>query len=157
MSSFQPPSLALDGTTFSIGVVAARYNPALVEVLLADVLAGLYAAGVKQKKITVVRVPGSHEVPFAAQALVAARRCDGVIALGVLLAGDTKHHEMVGQSVSHALQLVSLATRTPVINGVIVADTLAQARARCIGKAARGGEFARAALEMVALKRKLSS
>jgi 6,7-dimethyl-8-ribityllumazine synthase len=156
MSSFPPSTLALDGTAFAIGVVAARYNPALVEALLADVLAGLSAAGVKPKKITLERVPGSHETPFAAQAMLAARRCDCVIALGVLLAGDTKHHEMVGQSVSHALQAVSLAARTPVINGVIVANTLAQARARCVGKAARGGEFARAALEMAALKRRLS-
>ena len=85
-----------------------------------------------------------------------ARRPDAVIALGVLIGGDTSHHELVGQSVSHALQRVALDTSTPVINGVIVADTRAQAEARCIGKINRGAEFAAAALEMAALKRKLS-
>jgi 6,7-dimethyl-8-ribityllumazine synthase len=58
--------------------------------------------------------------------------------------------------VSHALQRVALDTRIPVINGVIVADTQAQAAARCTGKINRGAEFAAAALEIAALKRKLS-
>ena len=62
---------------------------------------------------------------------------------------------MVGQSVSHALQRVALDTRTPVINGVIVTDTRAQAKARCQGRINRGAEFAAAALAMAAQKRKL--
>ena len=60
---------------------------------------------------------------------------------------------MVGQSVSHALQRVALDTDIPVINGVIVTANRAQARARCTGRHDRGTEFARAALEMAALKR----
>ena len=114
------------------------------------------AAGVKEKAIATVRVPGSHEVPWAAAALAARGKHDCVIALGVLIAGDTNHHEMVGDSVSHALQRVALDTRVPAINGVIVANTPAQARARCTGKINRGEEFAAAALEMAALKRRFS-
>ena len=63
---------------------------------------------------------------------------------------------MVGQSVSHALQRVALDRGVPVINGVVVADTQAQAQARCTGKIDRGAEFARAALEMAALKQRFS-
>jgi 6,7-dimethyl-8-ribityllumazine synthase len=156
MSSFAPSAPAIDGAAFRIGIVAARYNPALVEPLLAQVLAGLRAAGVKDKKITVVRVPGSHEIPVAVQLLAAAGARDCLVALGVLVGGDTNHHELVGTSVSHALQRVALDASVPVINGVIVADTRAQAAARCTGHIARGAEFAAAALEMAALKRKLS-
>jgi 6,7-dimethyl-8-ribityllumazine synthase len=83
-------------------------------------------------------------------------RLDVVVGLGVLIGGDTSHHEVVGRSVSQAFQTVALATRTPVINGVIVANTRAQAEARCRGKINRGAEFAAAALEMAALKRKFS-
>jgi 6,7-dimethyl-8-ribityllumazine synthase len=119
------------------------------------VRAGLAAAGVKAGRITLARVPGSHELPVAAQWLARGGRRDVVIALGVLIGGDTNHHEMVGQSVSHAFQQVALATRTPVINGVIVADNLKQAQTRCTGRINRGAEFARAALEMAALKRAL--
>ncbi len=153
MSLSVPPPVALNGAPFSIGIVAARYNPALVDALLHTVFAELTAAGVKAKRIKIVRVPGSHEVPVAAQWLAQGGRRDCVIALGVLIGGDTNHHEMVGQSVSQALQQVALATHTPVINGVIVADNLKQAEARCRGPINRGAEFARAALEMAALKR----
>lgn len=153
MSLSSPEPIAIKGARLSFGIVAARYNAGLVEALLRSVAAGLQDAGVKEKRIEVIRVPGSHEVPIAAQWLARKNKCDCVIALGVLIGGDTKHHEMVGQSVSHALQQVSLATNTPVINGVVVADTLKQAQARCLGPINRGAEFARAALEMAALNR----
>jgi 6,7-dimethyl-8-ribityllumazine synthase len=155
MSLAAPFPTSIDGTPFRVGIVAARFNAGLVDELLARVVAGLRVAGVKERAISVVRVPGSHEIPWAVQALADGKRRDVVIALGVLIGGDTSHHEMVGQSVSHALQRVSIDTRTPVINGVIVANTLAQAEVRCRGKINRGGEFAAAALEMAALKRSL--
>jgi 6,7-dimethyl-8-ribityllumazine synthase len=155
--SFSPPrAKAIDGAAFAIGIVAACFNQELVDALLDGVITGLRAAGAKAGKITVVRVPGSHEVPWAVQALASRGRRDCLIGLGVLIGGDTSHHEMVGRSVSQALQRVALDTRVPVINGVIVADTRAQAEARCRGKINRGAEFAAAALEMAALKRKLS-
>jgi 6,7-dimethyl-8-ribityllumazine synthase len=155
MSLSSPPARAIDGAAFAIGIVAACFNPELVDALLERVTAGLRGAGVKAGRITVVRVPGSHEVPWAVQALAVRGRRDCVIGLGVLIGGDTSHHELVGRSVSQALQRVALDTRVPVINGVIVADTRAQAEARCRGKINRGAEFAVAALEMAALKGKL--
>ena len=155
MSLAKPSLLSVNGAALCIGIVAARFNETLVDALLARVQAGLMAAGVRAKNITVVRVPGSHEVPWAVQALTRGR--DGVIGLGVLIGGDTNHHEMVGQSVSYALQSISLDTGVPVINGVIVANTLAQAKARCMGRIDRGAEFARAALEMAALKRQIGA
>lgn len=156
MSLAAPTSSAINGAAFRVAVVAARYNEELADGLLARVLAGLRAAGVKEKNLTVARVPGSHEVPVAAALLANRTEADCVIGLGVLIGGETNHHEMVGQSVSQALQTLALASGTPMINGVIVADTRAQAKARCTGKIDRGAEFAQAALEMAALKRKFS-
>jgi 6,7-dimethyl-8-ribityllumazine synthase len=153
MSLSTPPLIPLDGAACKIGIVAARFNAPLVDALLHAVFEGLRAGGVSVKRITLLRVPGSHEVPWAAQAL--ARRCDCVIGLGVLIAGDTNHHEMVAQSVSAALQQVALTTGTPVVNGVMAVETVRQAEARCRGTINRGAEFARAALEMAALKRSL--
>ena len=155
MSLHAPSTRTLDGTKLRFGVAAARFNEELVDALLGRLTAELAAAGVRPKALTVVRVPGSHEVPWAAGRLAASRRFDCVVALGVLIGGDTNHHEMVGQSVSHALQRVALDTGVPVINGVIVTDTPAQARARCAGRINRGAEFARAALEMAALRRRI--
>jgi 6,7-dimethyl-8-ribityllumazine synthase len=156
MSLASPESRVIDGATFRIGIAAARFNEALVDGLLSRVMAGLRGAGVKVANVSVVRVPGSHEVPWAVNVLAGRGRPDCVIGLGVLIAGDTNHHEMVGESVSHALQRVAIDSRIPVINGVIVVNSLAQANARCVGKINRGGEFASAALEMAALKRRFS-
>jgi 6,7-dimethyl-8-ribityllumazine synthase len=140
----------------SIGVVAARFNSELVDAMLERVSAKLKAAGLKDETIAVVRVPGSHEVPWAAQRLAASGRHDAVIALGILIAGDTNHHEMVGTAVAQGLVRVALDTGVPVINGVIVVNTRAQAEARARGEIDRGAEFAAAALEMAELNRALS-
>ena len=155
MSLAAPLPLTIDAANLSVGIVAARFNEELVEALLGRVQAGLAAAGVKRQRITVARVPGSHELPVAAHWLARDGRRDVIIALGVLIGGDTNHHEMVGQSVSHAFQQVALTTGLPVINGVVVTDNLKQAQARCTGRINRGAEFARAALEMAALRRAL--
>ena len=156
MSLSAPQSPVTSGTAFTIGIVAARYNPRLVDALLARVSAGLRAAGVKAKKLTVVRVPGSNELPVAAQLLAGRKKTDVIIALGVLIRGDTIHYELIAGATTHALQRVALKTGVPVINGVIVAETAAQARARAAGPLNRGAEFAAAALAMAALRRKLS-
>jgi len=154
MSLDAPTQSPINGAEFRFGIAAARFNSEFVDGLLARCTTTLQAAGVKEANIAVIRVPGSHEVPWAAQTLALRTQCDCVIGLGVLIAGDTNHHEMVGNSVSHALQQVALETRTPVINGVIVVNSAEQARARATGPIDRGTEFAQAALEMAALRRK---
>jgi 6,7-dimethyl-8-ribityllumazine synthase len=156
MSLDAPEARTLDGAAYRFGIAAARFNEALVNGLLDRVVAALTEAGAIDTNLTVVRVPGSHEVPWAVQALANGSQCDCVIGLGVLIAGDTSHHEMVGESVSHALQRVALKTSIPVINGVMVVNNQQQAEERCVGRINRGAEFAAAALEMAALKRKFS-
>ena len=154
MSLSSPSIKSLSGANFRFGIAAARFNESLVDGLLARVVAGLRAAEVREENIAVMRVPGSHEIPWAVNAFAAGGQCDCVIGLGVLIGGDTNHHELVGESVSHGLQRIAIETTIPVINGVIVVNSTAQAKARCVGKINRGAEFARAALEMAALKRK---
>lgn len=156
MSLDAPTPLSIAGADLRIGIVAARFNATLVDALVQRAQARLIAAGVPAETIELVRVPGSHEVPWAAQRLAATGRFNAVISLGVLIAGDTNHHEMVGDAVAHALMRVSLDTGVPVINGVIVVNNLAQAEARTTGAIDRGAEFAAAALEMAALAKTLS-
>ncbi|MFO1447572.1 MAG: 6,7-dimethyl-8-ribityllumazine synthase [Opitutaceae bacterium] len=155
MSLDAPKSRALDASRLSFGIIASRFNETLVDALVERAQATLIAAGVKASRIRLERVPGSHEIPYGIDALLRSGRFDCALALGVLIGGDTNHHEMVGNSVSQALQHISLARRTPVINGVIVANTRAQAEDRTIGRINRGVEFAQAALEMAALHRRL--
>jgi 6,7-dimethyl-8-ribityllumazine synthase len=156
MSLAAPTPATLNGQAFRFGIAAARFNQTLVDALLERVVAGLRDFRVRDENIAVVRVPGSHEVPWAAHALAAGGQCDCVIGLGLLIAGETNHHEMVGDSVSHALQRVALNSGIPVINGVIVVNSLAQGKARCMGRINRGAEFAAAAAEMAALRIRFS-
>lgn len=156
MSLDAPAPMSLSAADQRFGIVAARFNGKLVDALVERAKATLAAAGVPAESIETIRVPGSHEVPWGAQQFAASGRFDAVIALGVLIAGDTNHHEMVGDAVAHALMRVSLDTRVPVINGVIVVNNQAQAEARTTGPIDRGSEFASAALEMAALKKSLS-
>lgn len=156
MSLDAPTPLSVSGAGYRIGIVAARFNGKLVDALAGRAGAWLVANEVPAAAVETVRVPGSHEVPWAAQQLAASGRFDAVIGLGVLIAGDTNHHEMVGDAVAAALMRVSLDTGVPVINGVIVVNTLAQAEARATGEINRGAEFAAAALEMAALKKQFT-
>jgi 6,7-dimethyl-8-ribityllumazine synthase len=157
MSLDAPTHLSIDGSPFTVGVVAARYNARLVEALLSQVTGRLRAAGVKEKRLFVERVPGSNELPSAGQLLLRRRKCDVVVALGVIVRGGTLHYELVAQAATDGLLRVSLDAGVPVITGVVVAENLAQAEERCLGKIDRGAEFAQAALEMAALRKRLSS
>jgi 6,7-dimethyl-8-ribityllumazine synthase len=157
MSLDAPNHLPIDGSHFAVGIVAARYNVELVDALLEQVIAQLVAAGVHDTAIQVERVPGSNELPVAAQLLAEEYELDVVIALGLLIRGDTIHYQLIADAATQGLQSVALSTRTPVINGVVVVETMAQAEARCRGEINRGAEFARAALEMAALKRRITA
>jgi 6,7-dimethyl-8-ribityllumazine synthase len=74
------------------------------------------------------RVSGAVELPVVAQAL--ARRCDAVVALGVVIRGETAHFDYVCQSVTEGLTRVALDESTPVAHGVLTVDTIAQAEDR---------------------------
>jgi len=156
MSFTAPSVLSLSGASLRVGIAAARFNESHVDALLEQALAHLYASGVSEARLKVVRVPGSNEVPSALQLLAKKGRFDVLIGLGVLIRGDTIHYELIADAATHALQRLSLDLSVPVINGIVVAENAAQAKARCFGKVPRGTEFAQSALEMAVLKRKLS-
>jgi len=147
---------AVSGAPFKVAIVAASYNERLVEGLIVRVKDGLLAQGVKAKKLSIYRVPGSNELPYAVQAVARKVKPDVIIALGVIIRGDTIHYELIADAVTQALQTVALEGGLPVINGVIAVENDAQATARCIGPVNRGAEFARAALAMAELRRTLT-
>ena len=155
MSLAAPTPLSPSPESYVFGIVASRFNTSLVDGLLERTGRTLRLLNPVAHEFETIRVPGSHEIPWAVKRLAAQGRFDCVIGLGVLIAGETNHHEMVGNSVSAAFQLIAIETGVPVINGVIVANSAAQARARCIGKINRGAEFAHAALEMASLGKQL--
>ncbi len=155
MSEDLPHPSDFEGAGFRFGIVASRFNQRLVDDLLERCLRTLDEAGVHEEDVETVRVPGAHEVPYVAAMLAKGWEFDAVIALGVVVGGDTSHHEVIAESTSAALQRVAIDTEIPVINGIITTETRDQAEARCSGKHNRGREFALGALEMAEIKRRL--
>jgi 6,7-dimethyl-8-ribityllumazine synthase len=152
--SFSPPvPTTIDGSGCRFGIVAARYNAELVDALVTQVREYLRQAHVPDSAVDVWRVPGSNEIPVAVAGMLAAGDYDTIVALGVIIRGDTIHYEVIAESSAHALQNAAIAARVPVINGIVVAENVQQARERCLGRINRGAEFAWAALEMAALRR----
>ena len=156
MSGNSPAPERVDASGLKIAVAAARFNGPLVEALLGGVRRGLAAAGVREANVKVARVPGSFELPVAARMLIDAAKPDAVVAIGVIIRGGTIHYELIASAAANGLQNVALSSRVPVINGIIVAENRAQARARCLGRIDRGAEFASAAVAMAALRRALA-
>jgi 6,7-dimethyl-8-ribityllumazine synthase len=155
MSDSPPDPLPVDGADFFIGIVAARYNGELVDALLARVLAVLQEHGVRERNIEVARVPGSNEIPYVAHMLAATGEFDCLIALGVVLSGETSHHEVISYGTAYSLHSIGMQSEIPVINGILTVNSLEQARERISGSHDRGAEFARAALQMAQHKLKL--
>ncbi|MCB1120343.1 MAG: 6,7-dimethyl-8-ribityllumazine synthase [Verrucomicrobiae bacterium] len=153
MSTYKPEYEPVDGSEFSFGIVCSRFNPEAVDALLENTLKTLHESGVKDDNLRIMRVPGSNEVPWGVQILAATGELDCCIGLGVLLRGGTVHFEVVAQSASDGLQMVALNEMIPVINGIVVADTIEQALERTSGEIDRGREFGEAALQMAKLKR----
>lgn len=108
-------------------------------------------------QIRVVAVPGAFELPVvAARAARMQPAPDAIIALGAIIRGETTQYDVIAHAVSQGLTQVAVQTGVPVTSGVIVAETLAQARARSGGSAEnRGAEAARAALDLVHLLEQL--
>ncbi|MFP4069107.1 MAG: 6,7-dimethyl-8-ribityllumazine synthase [Verrucomicrobiota bacterium] len=152
MSLDAPSPAHIDGTGLRIAVAAARFNEALVDALLADAKATLESAGAEAP--VVERVPGSAELPYAASLLAETGDFDAIIVLGVVIAGDTDHHRIIGDSTAVALQELSILRQVPLINGILIVNSRAQAEARCTGDIRRGREFAESALAMAQLKNK---
>lgn len=151
MSTDKPERLAIDGEGCRVAIIAARYNFKLVNALLESVLQALDGSGVRQEDVETFRVPGSNEIPHVAGMVAKTGAFDVIIALGLVIAGETDHHTLITQSTAHALHSVAIRFEVPVINGIISVGTLEQAEERITGKHDRGTEFAYAALEMAQL------
>ncbi len=138
----------LDGAGLRIGIVRSRFNERVGLAMLAACLARLLELGVRDSEVTVVAVPGALEVPLALQRLAGMDRVDALIALGAVIRGDTYHFEIVSNESASGITAVTLDTGIPVANGILTANTDAQADERA---AQKGRDCAEVAVEMANL------
>lgn len=141
------------GADLRVAIVAARFNETLVDKLISGALETFESRGVKSEDITLVRVPGSYELPMACRLLVEDGVVHGIAALGVVIRGDTYHFELVCDGANEGLMRVSLDAGIPITNGIIAAENMDQAVARVGGAMGnKGSEAALALIEMISLK-----
>jgi 6,7-dimethyl-8-ribityllumazine synthase len=140
-----------------IGIAVSEWNKEVTGALLAGAVEVLKECSLKQSNIMIEWVPGSYELPLAAQYLIRYRKADAVICLGSVIQGETRHFEFICQAVSQNIIQVSTGHNTPVIFGVLTTDNMQQALDRSGGKHGnKGVEAAVAAVQMIALRDKLA-
>jgi 6,7-dimethyl-8-ribityllumazine synthase len=127
MAGFGDPRMeTVDAAGLRLGIVGSRWHNDLVDHMVDHAQQAAKACGVDD--VIVTRVAGSVELPVVAQAL--AKRCDAVVALGVVIRGETAHFNYVCDAVTAGLTRVALDEQTPVAHGVLTVESLGQARDR---------------------------
>lgn len=146
----------LDAKGPRFGIVVSRFNDLLTGRLLEGAVDCLTRHGARDEDVVLVKVPGSWELPMAADRLARSGKVDAVIALGVLIRGDTPHFEYIAAETSKGLAQAALSSGVPVSFGVLTTENLEQAIERSGTKAGnKGWQAALAAVEMVQLYRRL--
>lgn len=139
------------------GIVVSRFNNFISKQLLEGAIDCLKRHGVKEDDVEVAWVPGSFELPLAAQTMALSKKFDGVICLGALIRGQTPHFDYIAAEATKGIAQVAMANNLPVAYGVITADTLEQAIERAGAKAGnKGWDAALTAIEMSDLHNQLA-
>ena len=139
-----------------VALVVGRFNDFISSKLKEAAIDCLVRHEGDEKNITEVLVPGSFEIPLAAQKLARSGKFDAVICLGAVIRGATFHFDLVASEVAKGVAQVGLATGVPVIFGVLTTDTIEQAVERAGTKAGnKGWDSAMAAMEMANLLKQL--
>lgn len=145
---------AQDHTKHSVAIIVSKWNSDITNALHDGAVQTLVAAGVPADNITRYDVPGSYELPQGAQiALGKQPQLTGVICIGCVIQGETKHFDFISQAVANGVMQIGLFARKPVIFGVLTPNDHQQALDRAGGKLGnKGSEAAVALLEMIDLQ-----
>src|SRR5262245_40083366 len=140
-----------------IAIVQSKYHDFVTDRLNAGAMAALAAAGIRANDVSVFKVPGSFEIPFAARRAAETRRFEAVICLGCLIRGETPHFDFIASAVAHGLTDAAAATGVPMAFGVLTTNSAEEALERAgEGSSNKGWEAAKAAIEMAALAARLA-
>jgi len=155
MSNALPPKPRIIGPKARICIVASKYNEEFTNALVENTMEELNEL-VPQGRLDLIRVPKAFEIPMMVASVLQREQPSCIIALGLIIRGDTLHAELVGRSVTDALQQLAVQSLCPIIHEVLVVEDEKQAYARCIAnKLNRGKEAARAAVAMIDLCQEL--
>ncbi len=139
----------LDAKDLKFAIVVGRFNSLITEKLLEGAVDCIIRNGGSTENITVVRVPGSFEIPLTAKKLAKTKKYDAIICLGAVIRGATPHFNYVAAEVTKGIALVSLEEEIPIAYGILTTDTIEQAIERAGTKMGnKGFDAALSAIEM---------
>jgi len=142
----------LNASGLKFAIVVSRFNSFITDRLLEGAIDCLKRHGCKDGDITVIKVPGSFELPTVVKRVAKREEFDAVIALGAVIRGETPHFDYVAAEVSKGIAATSLELEKPIAFGVLTTDTVEQAIDRAGAKAGnKGWEAALSAIEMANL------
>ncbi|MDA9169275.1 6,7-dimethyl-8-ribityllumazine synthase [Crocinitomicaceae bacterium] len=142
------------GADFKIGIVVSEWNDSITLNLLEGAKNALLENGVKEQNIIVRFVPGAYELPLGSQFMCKNETIDGVIAIGAVIQGETKHFDFVCEAATLGIKDVNLKFNTPISFCLLTDNTMQQSIDRSGGKHGNKGiECAIACLKMIALKK----
>jgi len=131
------------------GIVVSRFNSFITERLYEGAMDGLLRHGASEDKITLIRVPGSFEIPMILKKMATSGSYDALLALAAVIRGETPHFDYVAAEASKGIAQVSLETSCPISFGVITTNTIEQAIERAGTKSGnKGFDAAMTAIEM---------
>ena len=149
MESPQPISKKIN-SAWKIAIIRSIWHADCTDALAMDAKETLLKVGLKEKNILEFTAPGSFEIPLLVQRIIKKKKVNGVIALGVIVQGETYHARLVADNAARGIMDVQLATGVPIVFEILYVNRIEDARGRSIGKNAKGGLAARTMLNMLA-------
>ena len=145
-----------NGADFKVGIVVSEWNDSITFALLKGAKETLLENGVPEENILIRYVPGAFELPLGAQLMLDKTDVEGVIVIGVVIQGETKHFDFVCQGATQGIMQVNLEYNSPVSYCLLTDNNMQQSIDRSGGKYGnKGVECAVACMKMIALKRDL--
>lgn len=139
-----------NGADYNIGIVVSEWNSSITDKLLNGAIEALTDNGVQEKNIIIKYVPGAFELPLGAQSLLEFKKLDGVVAVGAVIQGETKHFDYVCSGATQGIMKVMLNYNTPISFCVLTDNTIEQSQERSGGKHGNKGiECAISLLKMI--------
>lgn len=140
-----------------ITLVVAQWNKEITEGLKEGAVNTLIELGVYNRDISIVEVPGSFELPFAANQVVKNKNVDAVICIGSVIRGETSHFDFVCQGTTYGIQKLNVTQNVPVVFCVLTDNNFTQSKDRSGGKHGnKGVEAAATAIQMIKVKEDLT-
>lgn len=137
---------------WKFAIVASRFNDFITEHLVAGATDAFVRHGGKEENLTIIRVPGSFEIPQVAGIAAESGKYKAVVCLGAVIRGGTPHHQYIAQQAARGVAQAAQNSKIPVAFGILTCDTIEQAIERAGSKAGnKGADAMMSAIEMVNL------